>query len=378
LFINFGYFMQILQGVKVIELGTVLAVPSVGQFLAELGAEVLKIENPKVGGDVTRTWKLPTEDKNATVSAYFSSVNWGKKTLALDITQAEQLAELYAQVRQSDIVIANYKAGDAEKLKVSYQDLIQYQPNLLYGHITGYGVDSEKVGYDAVIQAEAGFIYINGEPNGNPVKMPVALIDLLAAHQLKEALLVAWIHRLQTGKGSYTTVSLFDAAVASLANQATNWLVGQQIPQRLGSEHPNIVPYGKIFATKDHSAVLIAVGNDKQFIELCQLLNLPELAQDYRFATNPQRVQHRQDLLPILEKAFLQYNKTDLLLALEKAKIPAGAVNTMPEVFNLPLAQALLLQGENGMQGVRNFIANFYTDGQWIDKQLLTPPPMLK
>ncbi len=369
--------MQILQGVKVIELGTVLAAPSVGQFLAELGAEVLKIENPKVGGDVTRTWKLPTEDKNSTVSAYFSSVNWGKKTLALDITQAEQLAELYAQVSQSDIVIANYKAGDAEKLKVSYQDLIQYQPNLLYGHITGYGVDSEKVGYDAVIQAEAGFIYINGEPNGNPVKMPVALIDLLAAHQLKEALLVAWIHRLQTGKGSYTTVSLFDAAVASLANQATNWLVGQQIPQRLGSEHPNIVPYGKIFATKDHSAVLIAVGNDKQFVELCHLLNLPELAQDYRFATNPQRVQHRKDLLPILEKAFLQYDKAELLLALEKAKIPAGAVNTMPEVFNLPLAQQLVLQGENGMQGVRNFIANFYTDRQWIDKQLLTPPPSL-
>jgi crotonobetainyl-CoA:carnitine CoA-transferase CaiB-like acyl-CoA transferase len=370
--------MKILQNIKVIELATVLAGPAVGQFLAELGAEVLKIENPNTGGDVTRTWKLRTETEQNTVSAYFSSVNWGKKTIGLDITQEKNLATLYEMVKEADIVIANYKAGDAEKLRVSYQDLQKINPKIIYGHITGYGLESQKVGYDAVIQAEAGFIYMNGEPNGNPVKMPVAMIDLLAAHQLKEAILVAWIHKLQTSLGSYVTVSLFDAAVSSLANQATNWLVGKTIPQRLGSEHPNIVPYGNIFATKDNSAVLIAVGNDKQFFELCDILQLIDLKADNRFTSNANRVKNREILNNLLVSAFKNFTKHDLLQAFEKAKIPAGAVNTMQEVFELSATEPLLLKA-NDMTGVRNFIANFFIEGVWQEKvNLIAPPPLAK
>ncbi len=369
--------MQILRNCKVIELATVLAAPAVGQFLAELGAEVLKIENPNTGGDVTRSWKLASENPETTISAYFSSVNWGKKSLCLDITQADELAQLYELVKTADIILVNYKAGDAEKLKVSYQDLQRINPKLIYGHITGYGLQNQKVGYDAVIQAEAGFIYMNGEASGNPVKMPVALIDLLAAHHLKEGLLVSWVHRLQTGEGSYVAVSLFEAALASLANQATNWLVAGKIPQRIGSEHPNIVPYGNIFMTKDQSAILIAVGNDKQFKELCQLLQLPHLATDEKFSTNQQRVRHRQELNGSLAKAFLSFEKTTLLLQLEKIKIPAGGVNSMQEVFENPESHAVLLKDKE-MTGIRNFVAQFFVGKEWVQPKELTAPPALE
>jgi crotonobetainyl-CoA:carnitine CoA-transferase CaiB-like acyl-CoA transferase len=368
--------MKILENIKVIELATVLAAPAVGQFLAELGANVLKIENPNTGGDVTRTWKLSTEKPENTVSAYFSSVNWGKKSIPLDITNAENLEILYELVRNADIIIVNYKAGDAEKLKVSYEILRKINPKLIYGHITGYGITNEKVGYDAVVQAEAGFIYMNGEVTGKSVKMPVAMIDLLAGHQLKEGLLVAWIHRLQSNEGSYVTVSLFDAAVASLANQATNWLVGHTIPQKLGSEHPNIAPYGNIFATKDDSAVLIAVGNDKQFRELCDILQLQDLKNDTRFTTNPNRVQNRIILNDLLSNALINFEKQYLLEKFEIAKIPAGAVNNMQEVFELDLVKPLLLRA-NEMRGVRNFVAKFCINGEWQEFTNLTEPPKL-
>lgn len=375
--------MKILQNIKVIELATVLAAPAVCQFLAELGAEVLKIENPNTGGDVTRTWKLANESPENTVSAYFSSVNWGKKSISLDITQAENLEKLYELVRETDIIVVNYKSGDAEKLKVSYQDLRKINPKIIYGHITGYGITNEKVGYDAVVQAEAGFIYMNGEIGGQSVKMPVAMVDLLAAHHLKEGLLVAWINNLQLlqqGReltSCYVTVSLFDAAVASLANQATNWLVANTIPEKLGSEHPNIVPYGNIFATKDNSAVLIAVGNDKQFRELCEIINLSKLKNDDKFATNPKRVQNRIALNELLANAFLNFDKPYLLEKFEIAKIPAGAVNSMKEVFEIDLVKPLLLKA-NEMIGVRNFVAKFYTNETWQTPIDLTAPPKLE
>ncbi|MDW8288239.1 MAG: CaiB/BaiF CoA-transferase family protein, partial [Flammeovirgaceae bacterium] len=276
--------MSFFSNLKVIELATVLAGPAVGQFFAELGASVLKIENPKTKGDVTRGWKLPTEDDKSSLSVYFISTNWGKQTMCLDISSSEGRTRLYELVRTADVVIANYKAGDAEKLGVDYASLQAYNPKLIYGHITGYGLESKKVGYDALIQAEAGFMYMNGHPDGEPTKMPVALIDLLAAHQLKEGLLVALLMREQSGRGAYVHVSLYDAAIASLANQASNWLNAQHLPERMGNEHPNIVPYGTLFKTNDGSQIILAVGSDKQFAQLCELLNLSNLAS--RFPTN--------------------------------------------------------------------------------------------
>src|SRR6478736_2525020 len=274
-----------LQDLKVLELASVLAGPSVGQFFAELGAEVIKIENPKIGGDVTRGWKIPGEPTDDR-SAYFCSCNWGKKSVALDLTIKKDLETVKKLAAKSDIVIASYKPGDAEKLGVAYQQLRLINPQLIYGQITGYGSDDDRVGYDAVIQAEAGFMALNGEHDGPATKMPVALIDVLAAHHLKEGLLLALLKRERLKEGSFVEVSLVQTAVASLANQATNWLVGKKLPVRQGSAHPNIAPYGDSFVTEDSKRILLAVGSDKQFDELIKILGLGTQDLGKSFAKN--------------------------------------------------------------------------------------------
>src|SRR5690606_25461480 len=202
----------------------VLAGPSVGQFFAELGARVIKIENAATNGDVTRSWKLSSEDPLSDTPAYFCAANWGKSSLPLNLNQVTDLQQLYELVKQADVVIASYKPGDAEKLQVDYNTLKELNPKLIYGHITGYGPADSRAGYDAVIQAESGFMYLNGEKDGPPVKMPVALMDILAAHQLKEGILVAMLKRTKTGLGQLVQVSLIQSAVSALANQATNYL----------------------------------------------------------------------------------------------------------------------------------------------------------
>lgn len=225
--------MNQLDGIKVLELASVLAGPGVGQFFAELGANVIKVENLRTGGDVTRTWKAagePTDDR----SAYFCAVNWGKRSIALDLSKKEGQKIVHELARQADIVIASYKPGDPEKLGVDYKSLSSVNNGLIYGQITGYGAENPKVGYDAIVQAESGFMYMNGEPGGRSLKMPVALVDVLAGHHLKEGLLLAMLQRQQTGAGRLVEVSLIQAAISSLANQATNWLVGKKILESTG------------------------------------------------------------------------------------------------------------------------------------------------
>src|SRR6188768_2577212 len=212
------------SNLKVIELASVLAGPSVGQFFAELGADVIKIENLKTQGDVTRSWKGSGEQTDER-SAYFCSVNWGKRSLAVDLTKKEGREIIHKLIPQADIVIASYKPGDSEKLEMDYRTLTELNPRLIYGQITGYGSNNQRLGYDAIIQAEAGFMYMNGEQGATSLKMPVALIDVLAGHHLKEGILLALLERYQTGKGSFVEVSLIQAAISSLVNQATNWLI---------------------------------------------------------------------------------------------------------------------------------------------------------
>lgn len=321
-----------------------LAGPSVGQFFAELGAEVIKIENPETGGDVTRSWKLASEDPSSDLSAYFISVNMGKRSVALNLRKPDERQRLLEYVKTADIVIASYKPGDAEKLGVGYEDLKKIKKDIIYGHITGFGLDEDRVGYDAIVQAESGFVFLNGEKNGPPQKMPVALTDVLAGHHLKEGLLLALIKKMQTGEGSYVTVSLIEAAISSLVNQATNWLVAGQVPQRLGSEHPNIVPYGNIFKTSDGQWLMIAVGSDKQFRQLCQLLGLTGLPDQAEFATNGARVRHREKLRPLLDDAFARGTLDDFCRELQQQQIPYGRVQTIDQVFAMPQAKQLLLQ----------------------------------
>ncbi len=367
--------MGIFSDLIVIELASVLAGPSVGQFFAEGGAQVLKIENAAQGGDVTRSWKLPQEDPQNSRSAYFAAANWGKRSLSLDLSQPHDREQLYQRLPTADIVIVSYKPGDAQKLGMDYDTLKAFAPHIIYGSITGYGEASSRVGYDAIIQAEAGFVYMNGPMGGPGVKMPVALVDILAAHQLKEGILAMLYRRERMGLGGQVSVSLFDAAVSSLANQATNWLNARHISQPMGNEHPNIVPYGSIFITADQQRVMVAVGTDRQFERLCQVLEIPEVALDVRFGSNHQRVKYKAELLPLLERAFARHSRAVLLERGQAAGVPLGGVCTMPEV----MAQAehlLLKDADSSLRGIRNFIARL--DGEPLDTSNLLPPPALE
>jgi len=367
------YIMEPFRGLRVIELANVLAGPAVGMFFAELGAEVIKIENILTGGDVTRTWKLSSENPQSEISAYFSTVNWGKRSVALDLTDVADLFELYRLVSAADIVLTSYKPGDAKKLKVDYTSLKSLNPGIIYGQITGYGQEDSRVGYDAVIQAESGFAGINGTKESGPLKMPVALMDILAAHHLKEGILVALYKKERTGTGDLISVSLFDAAVTSLANQAVNWLVAGYLPQRIGSEHPNIVPYGSVFVTKDDYELIVAVGTEKQFIGLCTALSIPELVERHEFSSNQMRVANKIALLEILREAFKEFTLEDILHRLHQRQVPAGAVRTIEEVFSLPESQKLILT--NGTQkGLKTI--GFSAEG-FSTVDTLTPPPEL-
>jgi crotonobetainyl-CoA:carnitine CoA-transferase CaiB-like acyl-CoA transferase len=337
---------EIFKGVKVVELASVLAGPAVGMFFAELGAEVIKIENATTGGDVTRSWKLPSENQENAGSAYFSSVNYGKTHLFYDLENGNDLQKTLDLLTQCDVVISNFKSTSAARLGVDYAHLKALNPKIIYAQIYGYDAEDDTPAFDVVLQAETGFMHMNGERGGKAVKMPVALIDILAAHQLKEAILIALWQRERTGLGAFVSASLYESAVASLANQATNWLMAGKIPQRIGSEHPNIAPYGDVFETTDKASIVLACGTERQWKNLCDALNLAELKADNQFKTNALRVQNRQKLVAILRGPLSLFERDDLLRILKKNSVPAAAIRTMKEVFEQPLAQRMVL--ENG------------------------------
>ena len=332
------------KDLKVVELASVLAGPAVGMFFAELGAKVIKVENQTTGGDVTRNWKLPTEDKNRNYSAYYCSVNWKKEVLFLNLKSKEGRQFVYEMIKESDVVLTNFKKGSAEKLGMDYKKLSSFNDRLIYAELTGFPEGVNKPAFDIVLQAETGFLFMTGEANRNPVRMPVALIDLLAAHQLKEAILMALLQREKAGKGAYVSTSLFESAIASLANQATNWLMEGHIPQRMGSAHPNISPYGDIFYTKDNKLITLAVGTEKQFKGLCESLGIQAMSEDKRFKTNVLRVKNREALKLVLKDAIAKFNRKFLNDLFEKNGVPAGNVNNMKEVFELPYAKDLTLE----------------------------------
>lgn len=354
-------------GLKILELASVLAGPGVGQFFAELGAEVIKVENKLTGGDVTRTWK-GSQERTDDRSAYFSSVNWGKKSIALDLTNEKDRRTVRALALRSDMIIASYKPGDAEKLGVAYSQLTADHPRLIYGQISGYGPDNDRVGYDAVLQAETGFMDLNGEKSGPPTKMPVALIDVLAGHQLKEGLLIALLKKERSGKGSLVEVSLVQTAIASLVNQAGNWLVANHLPARQGSNHPNIAPYGESFTTADGKRILLAVGSDRQFEDLCGVLSIEKVGM---FSTNPERIRNRGELFTILQSRISKKKSGELLEAMHKSKIPAGVIQNVQEVFEMPEAkEMMLISGDRA--GVRSFAVK--DSGHWMGNKILPPP----
>ena len=334
---------EVFKDLVVVELAGVLAGPAVGMFFAELGARVVKVENKRQGGDLTRKWKLPVEDPSAPASAYYHSVNWNKEVLFIDLSDPSGRTEVGELIRTADILLVNFKAGDAEKFGLSSYHLRQLHPALIIGEITGFD-DSARVAFDAILQAETGFMSMNGEEEGQPLKMPVALIDVLAAHQLKEGLLIALQQRMKTGEGAVVRASLYRSAIASLMNQASIYLNEGEIPRRLGSLHPAIAPYGEVFICGDNRQLLLAVGTDEQFRKLCRVLGCEGLADDTRYATNAARVLNRKLLFEALAPAFRGMTSVECLSRLNEFHVPAGSVNDLAEVFSSPTAASMVLE----------------------------------
>jgi crotonobetainyl-CoA:carnitine CoA-transferase CaiB-like acyl-CoA transferase len=330
----------VLKSLTVIDISTVLAGPSVGMFFAELGADVTKIEHP-INKDVTRSWKQPDES-NDTISSYFSSINYKKSYRTLDLLNPNQRLEFDVLLENADVLISNFKREDYIKFKLTKSDLSAKYPSLIHGKISGFGEDSDRVAYDLILQAESGFMSMNGTEESGPVKMPVALIDVLAAHQLKEAILIALLERISTGKGSEVHVSLYNAAICSLINQASSYLMNGSIPQRIGSLHPSIAPYGELFQTKDGAIITFAIGSDRQFQKLMQKLDLESFTDNQQFSTNKSRVQNRTQLFDLLNSKISGFLSDELLEWSKNEFIPCGKVRPLDEVFNREEAKKLI------------------------------------
>jgi len=326
---------------KIIDASTVLAGPSVGMFFAELGAEVLKIENPNFP-DVTRTWKLAQENKENSISAYFSSINFGKKYQSLDLKNASEYSKFIDLIKDADILITNFKKGDDLKFKITDEILRKVNPRLIHGKISGFGIDSDRVAYDLILQAESGFMSMNGTPESGPIKMPIALIDVLAAHQLKEGLLIALLNRTATNLGGTIHVSLYDAAVCSLVNQASGFLMEKNIPQRIGSLHPTIAPYGEIFTTADNQQITFAIGSDTHFMKLCHFLGLEKMPEEEQFSTNQNRVINRKELFEILQDQLKSFQSNFVLTWMHEHFVPCGKIRNLREVFEDERAKSFI------------------------------------
>jgi len=331
----------LLEGIRVLDLSRVLAGPYCAMILGDLGAEVIKIEQPGQG-DETRTWGPPYAGGE---SAYYLCANRNKKSVTLNLQHEEGRRILKNLIRCSDILIENFRAGTMERWGLSYEDLEPLHPGLVYCRISGYdpnGPDRDRPGYDFVIQAESGLMSITGPVEGPPMKVGVAIVDVVAALYAAIAILAALVERQRSGRGQKIEISLFECALASLVNVASNYLISGQPPKRYGNAHPNIVPY-EAFETAD-GYIVIAVGNNRQFRALCESIGRRELAEDPRFATNPGRVENRDLLIPILRGIFRERTTEEWLRLLLSIGIPAGAVRTIPEALFSPQALSMVVE----------------------------------
>ena len=331
--------MQPLNGIRVLDLSRVLAGPYCTMVLGDLGADVIKVESPE--GDETRGWGPPFMGEARRESAYYLCVNRNKRSIVVNFKTDEGQTILHELIKQSDVLVENFRVGTLSRFSLDYESVSRVNPGLIYCSITGFGQTGplhDKPGYDFMIQAMGGLMSITGEPEGEPMKVGVAVADLFAGQNAVIAILAALQARTQTGRGQHLDISLFDSQIGMLANVASNYLISGSLPKRYGNAHANIVPY-QSFQASD-AWFVIAVGNDKQFARLCEMIGKSELAQDSRFVINPERVEHRDELIALLKPIFLEKTASEWLSALDGAGIPCGPINTLDKVFAEPQVES--------------------------------------
>jgi crotonobetainyl-CoA:carnitine CoA-transferase CaiB-like acyl-CoA transferase len=335
---------SLLSNIKVLDLSRVLAGPWASQILADLGADVIKVERPGAGDD-TRGWGPPflkdEQGRDTKDGAYFIAANRGKRSITLDLQTAEGQAVVKQLCQDSDVVLENYKVGTLARLGLDYASLAKINPRLIYCSVTGFGQTGPRKAepaYDFLIQAMGGLMSITGErddlPGGGPQKVGVPIVDLVTGVYSALGIVAALVRRNETGQGEHIDVAMLDVQVGLLANQAMNFLLGNKLPKRTGTAHPNIQPQ-RTFACQDGDIVLV-VGNDAQFASLCRVIGMPEMADDERYRSNSQRVQNKTTLDPILDRTFASRTREHWLRILKEANVPAGSINSVPEVFAEP------------------------------------------
>lgn len=332
-----------LAGIRVLELARVLAGPWAGQMLADMGADVIKVENPE-GGDDTRAWGPPfvesTHGENLS-AAYYHSTNRGKRSIAVDLKTEEGQQIVRRLAARSDVLIENFKLGGLTKYGLDYESLKKINPKLVYCSITGFGQNgpyASLAGYDYIVQGMSGFMSITGEPDGQPMKAGVAIADIFTGIYAVTAIQSALIHAMKTGEGQQVDMALLDVMSSVLANQNMNYLISDISPVKLGNAHPNISPYEVIPVHDGH--IILAIGNDGQFRRFCRILGIEHVADDERYATNKARVAHRIEVRSRLLAETTKWTKADLLSACGDQSVPVGPINAIGEMFEDPQVQA--------------------------------------
>jgi crotonobetainyl-CoA:carnitine CoA-transferase CaiB-like acyl-CoA transferase len=362
-----------LTGVRVADFSRVLAGPLATMVLADLGADVVKVERPETGDD-TRGWGPPFVRDDA---AYFLSLNRNKRSVVVDLATERGRADARRLALASDVVVENFRPGLMARFGLDHAALAAEHPGIVTCSLTAFGDEegpAARPGYDIIMQALSGLMSITGSPGGEPTKVGVALLDVICGLYAANAIQAALVRSRETGRGRHVEVSLFDASVAAMVNQAANHLLGGLVPGPMGTAHPNIVPY-QLFRASDRPFIL-AAGNDRMFARTCEVIGRPELAADERFATNGGRVRHRNELVPILERAFAGRTAAGWLSALEGVGVPCAPVRAIDEVFASPEGAAAIQVVDDPERGPLRLVADpIRVDGERLPAR--RPPPLL-
>ncbi len=347
-----------LDGLVVLDLSRILAGPTATQLLGDLGATVLKVENPKTGGDDTRGWgpnyALNNDGSRTDLSAYFMAANRNKQSVSIDLSTEDGQKTVQKLAARADVVIENYKPGGLEKYGLDHAALCAAHPALVYCSISGFGhtgPNRDQPGYDLMAQGYGGIMSLTGEPEGQPMKVGVGIADVMCGMYATIGILAALRHRDATGEGQHIDLSLVDAQMAWLINEGTNYLTSGKLPVRRGNAHPNIVPYEAFGCSDGH--VLVAVGNDAQFARFCDVLGCPEMAADTRFTTNLARIENRDVLIPLIAERLSGITKADVIARLHAVKVPVGPINTVAEALHSDQAKARGVVQEMAAPGVQ-------------------------